>query len=201
LTNGFLPTATTTPLFLGAYTASYFLNPVASFTNGGTANTTINATDSFTRHEPSTDMPGTIGLVRWIPVKTGAFADSLYNSVDSTVVFDQMAAYAAYVATFNTSLTSYNTLKATYNTSLKTEKTRQADFFASSFSAATKIPTRPCPPDTLAAYAGVKMEWTALWATELALAAKTSPTMKGYYTYTDGTTTMTAAKSSNSGFL
>ena len=88
MTNGFLPSASATPLFLGTYTASYFLNPVATLTNGGTANTTINATDSFIRHDPSVDMPGTIGYVRWIPVKTGAFADSLYNVVDSTVVFD-----------------------------------------------------------------------------------------------------------------
>ena len=46
------------------------------------------------------------------------------------------------------------------------------------------------------------MEWTALYATELALAAKTTATMKGYFVYPDGTTTVTtAAKAQNSGFL
>ena len=86
-----MPTATTTPMFLGAYTANYFLNPITAFTDGtNTVSGSTLSSDSFTRNDPSTSptQPGSIGYVRWIPAKTGAFADSLYYMIDSTFVLD-----------------------------------------------------------------------------------------------------------------
>jgi hypothetical protein len=160
LTGGsFMPAASVTPFFLGAYaTASGpFLNP-AKVVSGDVGSSWVPATTVFDDSDrvKQGNMNGSIGIFKGYNGAAGtdqAFAD-VSTTYDSAWMIRSINAKKAEFSDYNNALNSYNTLRTAYNSAIDTEKKRLADFFAAAFTPATSIPQRPCPPTQPRAYSG-----------------------------------------------
>jgi len=96
--------------------------------------------------------------------------------------------------------TTYESAKTTYNAALKTEATRNNDILAQWFTAPTKIPVRPCPPDVPAAYVGPKIDWW-LATSNLVNNVNATSRVEGYGVLDRMAATIMPKPSLNSGFV
>lgn len=147
-TNGFLPSASVTPNWIGAYAASTYPNPL---TTGSAAAVYAAGTDAANANvylAVSTDAwaAGDVGLYDFYYYPASSIADTK-GTVTDYVLQKQLSVYNSVVTTYATAKTGYDALKTSYNSALTTEETRVGDFFKAAFEPAVAIPTRPCPPE------------------------------------------------------